>query len=330
MNSGPGQTCLRRASGLDGRGVSAARTVPVGYIGGHRGARRYRQAAHDLDIEMVVLIPDPPRRAGTPAEASSSAAAVDRLDEFIDRCGVITLGHGCDEETYARLAQDAGPRLRPNPSTIRLSNDPLAARYVLQNCGYDVAEFEEIDSGDTRAVKRFARQHGWPVRLSTARWGTVSPDVHLLRPHSFLDQVWTEGGHLWLLEACEPSAPQLTVVIARNRSGHHIVHPVTATARADSPPHRRPPIPESVIDRAIATAKSIVDGLDTTGVATVKFLHCRDGRLLVDDLTHGPEAGPPDGVPTGNSLYATHLRAILDSAPEPTSPTGPGEPHHVV
>ena len=265
-----------------------------------------------LNIEMVALISDPPCQAGATA-AASSLIAVDLLDELIDRCGVLTLGQGCDEGTYARLLQDAGPRLRPNPSTIRLAHDPLAARYALQNCGYDLAEFEEVDSGDSGAVVRFARQHGWPVRLSTARWGTVSPDVHLLRPYSLLDQVWTDSGQLWTLEACEPSAPQLTVVIARSPSGHHIVYPVIATAQHDSQPHRRLPIAESITDQAIATAKSIVDGLGTTGIATVKFLHCRDGRLLVDDFTHGPDAASPFGVPNGNSLYTTHVCAILDS-----------------
>lgn len=322
MNSDPPLTGLRKGAGLDGRSDSAARTVPVGYIGGRQPARRYQQAAADLNIEMIVLIPDPPCPTGTTGE-SSNLATVDRLHDLVARSGVITLGHGCDERTYASLLQEAEPTLRPNPSTIRLAHDPLAARYLLQNCGYDVAQFEQIDSGDTGAVARFARRHGWPVRLSTARWGTVSPDVHLVRPFSLLDQVWTDSGQRWLLEACEPLAPQLTVVIARSPSGQHIVYPVTATTQQDSQPHRRLPIAESITDRAIATAKSIVDGLDTTGIATVKFLHCRDGRLLVDDFTYGPEAGPLAGVPTGSSLYATQLRAILDCPLEPTSTTNP-------
>ena len=322
MNSGVFPTDVPQSSGLDGSSHSATRTIPVGYIGTRESAHRYQQAADDLDIKMVALISDPPCRVGATAEASSFAA-VESLDELIDRCGVITIDHGCDQGTYARLAQDAGPRLRPNPSTIRLAHDPLAARYALQDCGYDVAEFEEIGSGDAGAVTRFARQHGWPVRLSTARWGTVCPEVHLLRPYSLLDQVWTDSAQLWMLEACEPSAPQLTVVIARSPSGRHILYPVTATAQHDSQPHRRLPIAESITDHAIATAKSIVDGLDTTGIATVKFLHCRDGRLLVDDFTHGPEADPPFGVPTGNSLYATHLRAILDWTAEPTATNSP-------
>jgi len=326
VNSGGFPTGAPTGSGLGWNADSATRTVPVGYVGGWEAAHRYQQAADDLDIEMVALISDAASRSGATAE-TSNFVAVERLDELIDRCGVITLGHGCDEETYASLLHGAGPKLRPNPLTIRLTHDPLAARYHLQNGGYGVAEFEEVDSGDTDSVQRFALQHGWPVRLTAARWGTASPDVHLLRPYSLLDQVWTDRGQPWLLEACEPSASQLTVVIARSPSGHHIVHPVVATAHYDTQPYRRLPIAESISDRAIATAKSIVDGLDTIGISTVKFLHSSDGRLLVDDFTHGPEVVPPFGAPVGNSLYATHLRTILGWSSEPTSTTSPNWPN---
>ena len=127
-----------------------------------------------------------------------------------------------------------------------------------------------------------------------------------------------DSGELWLLEACDPLAPQLTVVIARRPSGHYVAYPVIATTQKDFLPHRQLPIAESITDRAIATAKSIVDGLDTSGII-VKFLHCRDGRLLVDDFTYSPEVELLAGVPTGNALYAAHLRAVLDLPPEPTS-----------
>ena len=290
--------------------------VTIAYIGNAEPACRYRHAAADLNIEMLVITPDSMWPAGATTETANSFNAIDAIDALAARCAVITVGYGCDERTYANVVK-AGPKLRPNPSTIRLAHDPLAARYLLQDSGYGVADFEEIDSGDTWAVTRFARQHGWPIRMSTARWGTIRPQIHLVRPYSELDQMWTDSGELWLLEACEPLAPQVTVIIARRPSGHYMTYPVIASTQADFLAHRQLPITQSITDRAITTAKSIVDWLDTTGIATVKFVYHRDGRLLVDDFTYSPEGQLLAGGRASNSLYAAHLRAILDLPLEP-------------
>jgi len=284
----------------------------VGYVGGGEPARRFQQAAADLGIELVVHTPHPARACGATVDASNPLVA-DTLDELIVRSALIILGHGCDHRTYSALKEAAGPTLRPNPSTIRVAHDPLAARYVLQDCMFDFAEFEEIDSGDTEAVARFARHHGWPVRLRAASWGTTEPAVHLVRPYSRLDQVWADTfGQLWLLEACEPLAPQLCVVIARRPAGEQFVCSVIATDTQDCRPRRTVPVAATIAERAIATATSIVDGLDATGIVTVQFLHSRDGRLLVDDVTYGPEPGPATDATTIQARYAAHLRAILD------------------
>ena len=296
---------------------------PVGYVGGGEPARRFQQAAVDLGIELVVLTPDPPQPSEAIGEASSPFAA-DTLGELIARSAVITLGHGCDHRTYAALIEAGGPTLRPNRSTIRVAHEPLAARYVLQDCMVDFAEFEEIDSGDTEAVVRFAQHHGWPVRLSTARWGTTAPHVHLVRPYSVLDEMWAATiGQLWLLEASEPLAPQLAVVIARRPSGQQIVCSVNATNVKDCQQGRPPPVTASFRERAIETATSIVDELGATGIVTVTFLRSHDGRLLVDDVTYGPEPHPVAGAVTDHSLYAIHLCAILDWPLDPAPTTDP-------
>jgi len=288
-------------------------SVPVGYMGEAEPAHRFREAAADLGIELIVLTPDPPSPPGA-AEKALKPLGADTLEELIARSGVVTLGHGCDHSTYAALVGAAGLALRPNPPTIRVAHDPLAARYVLQDCLFDFAEFEEVDSGDTEAVARFAQHHGWPVRLRAARWGTTEPAVHLLRPYSALDHVWGAdvSGKLWLLEACEPLAPQLAVVIARRPSGQQLVCSVIETNEQDCRPQRRLPVTTSIATRSTATATAIVDGLDATGIVTVKFLLSSDGRLLVEDITYGPESNPATEPATDQSLYAIHLRAILD------------------
>jgi len=312
MSCGSPLTGPRIVALSDGHSDSTRRTPSVGYVGGGEPARRFQQAAADLGVELVVYSPGPTLPSGASQEASHHLVAV-TLDELVTRSSLITVGHGCDQHTYSAVVEAAGPSLRPNPSTIRFSHEPLAARYHLQGYGFDVAEFEEIDAGDTAAVTRFARHHGWPVRLRAARWGTTAPTVHLVRPYSALDHVWGDtSGQLWLLDGCEPLVAHLTVVLARRPSGQQFVCAPVATGAQVCQPCQPLPLATSIVDQAIATATSIVDTLEATGIVTVNFLHSHDGRLLVDDLSYGPEPHPLRSAPTDHSVWLLHLRAILD------------------
>ena len=181
----------RRVSRPDCRRNQAPPVVTVAYIGDAESGCRYRHAAACLNIEMLIITPAAIWPASAVTDTAGSVA--DRIDTLAARSAAITVGQGCDLRTSASLLK-VGPKLRPNWSTIRLAHDPLVGRYVLQDCGYDVADFEEVDSGDTRAVRRFARQHGWPIRLSAARWGTIRPEIHLVRPYSELDEIWVPAG----------------------------------------------------------------------------------------------------------------------------------------
>jgi 5-(carboxyamino)imidazole ribonucleotide synthase len=287
-------------------------TAPVGLVGGRASVRSFERAARDLGIELIIFTPD---QSGQLEEIGANAprSTVDTLDDLVARAAVITVGYGCDHRTFCALMDVAERRLQPNASALHLSHDPLAARYVFQDSGFAVAEFEEVDSGDTDAVERFGRRHGWPVRLRGARWGSAEPAVHLVWPFSALDQAWADsGGQLWLLEAYEPLAPRIAVVIARRPSGQQVVYPVIAdTERNCRPPHLLP-LAAALEEHAISTAKSIADGLDATGIVTVRFLFGHDGRLLVDDFVCGPEMCPLTDVAAVDSLVAVHLRAILD------------------
>ena len=64
--------------------------------------------------------------------------------------------------------------------------------------------------------------------------------------------------------------------------------------------------------------KAIADGVDATGIVTVQFIWNSDGRLLVDDFTYGPAACAAASAGADDTLFAAHLRAILDMDPDLT------------
>jgi hypothetical protein len=80
-----------------------------------------------------------------------------------------------------------------------------------------------------------------------------------------------------------------TVRIARGRSGD--------VANVASAP------------RCVEIAKSIADGLDITGLVTVRFV-LTDGHPYIRAVSLGPEDGPSD--PVSVSTGEAHIRALLD------------------
>lgn len=197
-------------------------------------------------------------------------------------------------------SEAVGRTLRPESATIHFANDPLAVRHFLREGGFDIAEFQAITSGDGGAVLRFARHHGWPVCLRSTRGAQRRCDVRVVRPCTDLDQIWAKTAEeQWLVDAYEPLALELTVTIAQRPSGHRVVYPVYATDRSYRQPRQMSAEADPINDRATAIANSIVEGIDATGILTVKLLATRDGRLLVDDFAHGPYDVEETGVSGG-------------------------------
>jgi len=277
--------------------------IAVACFGGTQPCREFEQAAASLGIELLSFAPD----CSQPIESA--------LATIVARRAVVTVPYGCDERDLDVLLHHPEVTVRPGLAIIRLSHDPLAARYFLHDLGYDVAVFEEVDSGDTWALTRFSRQHGWPVRLSSPRWAGTGRTVRLVRPYTELEQIWDTDGNLWLMEACEPLAPQLSVVLTRRPSGDQQTCSVTVTTQEDFLPRRRLQLPGSVARQAVRVAGAVADELDAVGLLTVKFLHTRDGRLLIDDLAYGASAAVPLGMSEPTSLVTAHLRAVADLPP---------------
>ncbi len=301
----------------DGPTGSSPPAAQVAFVGGGEQARRFQQAAIDLGIDLVVITPYErgTDHGGLDRPRVSTAGILDDLLALTAPNAVVTLGDDSLRHAYLEAAAVAGRTVRPNAATRRVTTDPLAARRLLSECGFDLAPFKEIDARDARAVVRFAQRHGWPVRLSTARREQTSSNVHIVRPFTVLDHVWASSTERrWLIEACEPTAPELTVTVVRRPSGQRIVYPVIATTPDGGASLLMDAATET---RARSIATAIVDGLDATGVITVALVCSRDGRLVVDDVTQGPFLRTVSTFDADTSLFADHLRGILDMHLDP-------------
>jgi 5-(carboxyamino)imidazole ribonucleotide synthase len=68
-----------------------------------------------------------------------------------------------------------------------------------------------------------------------------------------------------------------------------------------------------IAERAIALARSIVDGTDAAGIVATELFLTRDGELLVNELATRPHnSGHATIEAAATSQFENHLRAVLD------------------
>ena len=219
---------------------SRARSGPsavVGIVGGGQLARMTHQAAIGLGVDVVVLTPDADD-AAVAAGAIHVPGAADDADALLAlarSCDVVTLDHELVDRHHLEALVDAGHVVRPGPATLALAQDKALARWHLAAAGFPVPAHEVIDAGDTDAVARFARQHGWPIVCKWPTGGYDGRGVVVVRSLDDLPAVVRGPGAPaeWLLEECVSLATELSVLVARRPSGWLATYPLIETTQVD-------------------------------------------------------------------------------------------------
>lgn len=244
-----------------------------------------RQAAVGLGIELRVLAPPrtdcPPDTNTAPRDDCRNDLAA--LIALAARCDVVTFASDTISPRHLDVLSAAGITLRPSAQAAELASDATTARRVLHDCGFDVAPIPANTVSATGSINHSGPQH------DHIRAGRASPSG-------------------------APGAGGLTVVIARRPSAHHAAYPIVAAANTGPPHLGPPPAPAAAslaVEHVVATAISIADGIDATGIISIEFLLTTDGRPLINHITLGPQ---PDSHlhPGVTSQFENHLRAILD------------------
>lgn len=299
--------------------VAPPSSAHVGMIGGGALARLTHQAAVDLGITLEVLA-----RSGTDPAVLAGAShllgppgSIDALRSLADRCDVVTSGHDDVPVEHLDALRAAGHTVRPRAEAVRLAQDALLARQALDRAGFPVPRFTPVDGGGSGAVESFAERWGWPVVMKPRHGGHDRRDVHVLHDLRGVGDLLTltpPGG--WVLETHVSVARELTVLVARNPSGHTSVYPVVETRQRDGV-WRELVMPamvsDEIADAATRLARSLADGIDATGVLAVGLLLTSDDGLVVNEVALGPHSsGHATIEATLTSQFHNHLRGILD------------------
>ena len=298
----------------------------LGIVGGGQLGRMLSQAAARLGFDVLILDPED----DCPAARVSAGQFVAPYDDpealtALGRAsGVVTFEfENVPAASMERLAE-AGARVAPGPTALRVSQDRVEEKTFLNAVGAPTVDFHPVATLDDlhAGVERL----GTPALLKTRRDGYDGKgQVWVRDPAEAAAAFAAIGGRSAILEAAAPFIRELSVICARDWDGRMAVYPVgensheggvlrvtTAPAIAD----------EKTLVRSRAIAEAILDGLDYVGVMGVELFDLGDGVLLVNEIAprvHNTGHWTQDGCVCDQ--FEQHIRAIAGW------PLGPTQAH---
>ncbi len=307
----------------DQRAASSAPTARVAMVGGGQLARMTHQAAIDYGIELHVL-------AQSTADSAVSAGARYTLGRADDAGLLRRLASDADVTTFdhelvpldeLRAMASEGCAIRPRADALVLGCDKLFAREAVSGLGdHSVPVPAFVPVAGPADVAAFAERHGWPVVLKARHGGYDGRGVVIAHDAAAVERVLSTerggDGPQWVVEEHLDIAAEFAVLVARSPSGYTATYPPIGTLQVEGICRELTipaDLPEEVVQQAATWARSILEGVDATGIVAVEYFVTDDGRLLLNEFALRPHnSGHITLEACTTSQFHQHLRAVLD------------------
>ncbi len=286
----------------------------VGVIGGGQLAWMMGMEAESLGISLVLQTPHTTDPA-VPFATDTIFAAIDDATataELATRCDVITFENEfVDLDALSKLAEQ-GVCFRPRLQALALLLDKYDQLCYLQKINLPVPEFQALTQEDPPALDH---NLGYPVVLKARRYGYDGQGTFIIKNQEELETTWAKFHYPpMLLQKFVPFERELAVIAARSVAGEVAVFPVVETVQKNQVCHRviaPAKLPETVIKKAEAIAKTLLNHLQVIGVFGIELFLTSDGELLVNEIaprTHNSGHFSLDACET--SQFKQHLKAV--------------------
>ncbi|MDJ0922189.1 MAG: 5-(carboxyamino)imidazole ribonucleotide synthase [Henriciella sp.] len=287
----------------------------IGILGGGQLGRMLAGSAAQLGFDVSILCPE--------ADCPAARVAMDhRVAAYTDLDAVLDWARGCDVVTYefenvpvttAAHLIDHEIIVRPGAAALEVSQDRVAEKTFLNQCGIDTARFAEINTAEEIAapIERF----GGAAILKTRRDGYDGKgQVRLAAGDDYAEALRALGNAPSILEAMVPFSCEVSVIIARSAEGESICYDLPRNDHTNGI-LRRSVVPSQldaeVEARACEAARKLADALDYVGVLALEFFVLENGDLLANEFAprvHNSGHWTPEACATGQ--FEQHIRAI--------------------
>lgn len=287
----------------------------IGILGGGQLGRMLAMAAARLGFDVHVFCPD----EGTPA---ARVASTHWHADYSDRSALLAFAKSCDvvtlefENVPAKAAEailSTGVPFYPGKEPLAVSQDRLAEKRYLNDCGIPTTEFRPIHARAQLADALDAL--GGKAILKTRRDGYDGKGQAWLHAAKDIPRAWDSIGHVpAILEAVVDYDCEISVLVARGRDG---------TCKTWAPPLNthsdgiliRSAVPSGVSEKiekdARKKAVALAEKLDYVGVLALEFFVLESGKVLANEFAprvHNSGHWTPEACQTGQ--FEQHIRAI--------------------
>jgi len=286
----------------------------IGILGGGQLGRMFAIAARRMGYRVHALDPVQDGPAGQVADVEWVAPYedIEVARRFALAVDVVTFEfENVPAETLAAVAQ-----LRPvfpSAKVLDTCRHRLREKEFLQQNGFPVAKFFAVRAAED--LRDAVKILGTPSILKTAEFGYDGKGQVRIDDESCVERAYARmGPTLGVLEAFVPFSCELSVVVARSRSGE--VNPFeVAENRHEKHVLDVSLVPARVSAETRARAKElacrIARALDVVGVLGVEMFHLPNGDLVVNELAPRPHnSGHFSFDACVTSQFEQQLRAV--------------------
>jgi 5-(carboxyamino)imidazole ribonucleotide synthase len=249
------------------------------------------QAAQSMGYFTAVLDPDPASPAGLVSHFHIQTDYLDEqgLAQLLQRCAAITTEFE-NVPAPALFTLGAHRPVAPGADAVAIAQDRIREKAHFQRCGVPVAPYAVIEAAtDLTSVGADL----FPGILKTARLGYDGKGQIRVSTRADLADAWDSLKNVaCVLEKMLPLAAECSVIVARGWNGEMVHFPPQLNLHRDGILavtqvfEGNMPLPS--VERSIAAALSIAEGMQYVGVLCVEFFVLADGSLVVNEMAPRP------------------------------------------
>jgi len=272
-------------------GLGGSQEITLGVMGGGQLGRMFVHAAQQMGFFTAVLDPDPVSPAGRVSHHHIQTAYTD--PEGLARLAQVSAAITTEFENVPAdaLNQLAVSRpVSPSGSAVAIAQDRAAEKAHFVKCGVPCAPYAVIETAEQLAA---VGDDLLPGILKTARMGYDGKGQVRVSSRAELAAAWAGLKSVaCVLEKLLPLQLECSVIVARGSDGTCVNLPVQRNLHRDGilavTEVHEGNLPAALMERAVAAAKSIAEGVQYVGVLCVEFFVLQDGRLVVNEMAPRP------------------------------------------
>jgi 5-(carboxyamino)imidazole ribonucleotide synthase len=296
--------------------------LSVGIIGGGQLGKMIALEAKRMALKICILDPS----SCCPASSVSDELIV---ADFTDEQAIRKLATKSDVITYeielanSKALMDLASKnhnlVNPSPETLRIIQDKYKQKSFLKENKLKVTTFQLVNSEEE--LFDLCQDYGFPVILKAREQSYDGRGNYLLRSKGEISKAFSrfaggEGGRQLMVEKFVKFRQEISIMVARNRSGQITSFPAAENIHKDHILNLTI-VPARVSDRVASNAKKMAEkalsALKGAGIFGIEMFVTHDDQVMINEIAPRPHNSGHYSIEACSvSQFEQHIRAILD------------------